>query len=240
MSPPANSASPSWSPPKCRARSNTWARAKCCFPAICRCSPAGRARPALRAHRTRRLGLHATTTPTARCANISSCSRSMAAAWPNRPAAVGAAGAILHYLRETQRAALDHLDRPTYYDRADSMVLDAVTVRNLELVEPMFAADAGARKRSDSARRARSDADRHGRPAAAAAAAAAVAGSRRDRSAAGRGGRAAAADHPARRAAQAAGRHSRSGAAAGQGHARQRPARAICWRWAGRSRRFRR
>ena len=62
----------------------------------------------------------------------------------NRPAAVGAAGAILHYLRETQRATLDHLDRPAYYDRADSMVLDAVTVRNLELVEPLFAADAGA------------------------------------------------------------------------------------------------
>jgi DNA mismatch repair protein MutS len=61
----------------------------------------------------------------------------------NRPAAVGAAGAILHYLRETQRASLDHIDRPAYYNRADSMVLDAVTVRNLELVEPLFAADAG-------------------------------------------------------------------------------------------------
>src|SRR6202022_1922774 len=61
----------------------------------------------------------------------------------NRPAAVGAAGAVLHYLRDTQRAALDHLDRPTYYDRADSMILDAVTVRNLELIEPIFAADAG-------------------------------------------------------------------------------------------------
>src|ERR1022692_4212170 len=61
----------------------------------------------------------------------------------NRPAAVGAAGAILHYLRDTQRAALDHLDRPTYYNRADFMALDAVTVRNLELVEPIFAADAG-------------------------------------------------------------------------------------------------
>ncbi len=60
-----------------------------------------------------------------------------------RSAAVGAAGAILHYLRDTQRAALDHLDRPTYYDRADSMVLDAVTVRNLELLEPVFSADAG-------------------------------------------------------------------------------------------------
>jgi DNA mismatch repair protein MutS len=60
----------------------------------------------------------------------------------NRPAAVGAAGAILHYLRETQRASLGHLDRPAFYNRADSMMLDAVTVRNLELVEPVFAADA--------------------------------------------------------------------------------------------------
>jgi DNA mismatch repair protein MutS len=60
----------------------------------------------------------------------------------NRPAAVSAAGAILHYLRDTQRAALDHLDRPTYFDRAESMILDAVTVRNLELIEPLFAADA--------------------------------------------------------------------------------------------------
>jgi DNA mismatch repair protein MutS len=59
----------------------------------------------------------------------------------NRQAAVCAAGAILHYLRDTQRAALDHLDRPTHYDRADSMLLDAVTVRNLELIEPVFADD---------------------------------------------------------------------------------------------------
>ncbi len=55
-----------------------------------------------------------------------------------RPAAVCAAGAILHYLRETQRAALDHLDLPTHFDRDAGMVLDAVTVRNLELVEPLF------------------------------------------------------------------------------------------------------
>jgi DNA mismatch repair protein MutS len=61
----------------------------------------------------------------------------------NRPAAVGAAGAILHYLNETQRSALDHLDRPSFYDRAEFMGLDAVTARNLELVEPLFSADAG-------------------------------------------------------------------------------------------------
>jgi DNA mismatch repair protein MutS len=55
-----------------------------------------------------------------------------------RALAVGAAGALLHYLRDTQRSALDHLDRPAYFDRSEAMMLDAVTVRNLELVEPMF------------------------------------------------------------------------------------------------------
>jgi DNA mismatch repair protein MutS len=60
-----------------------------------------------------------------------------------RHAAVAAAGAVLHYLRDTQRAALDHLDPPRHFDRADTMVLDAVTVRNLELVEPIFS-DGGA------------------------------------------------------------------------------------------------
>jgi DNA mismatch repair protein MutS len=60
-----------------------------------------------------------------------------------RPLATGAAGAILAYLRETQRSALGHLDRPLYADRSGAMMLDAVTVRNLELVEPLFAADAG-------------------------------------------------------------------------------------------------
>jgi DNA mismatch repair protein MutS len=59
----------------------------------------------------------------------------------NRPLATGAASAILHYLRETQRAALDHLERPAFYDRADALVLDATTVRNLELVEPLFAGE---------------------------------------------------------------------------------------------------
>jgi DNA mismatch repair protein MutS len=57
--------------------------------------------------------------------------------------AIAAAGAVLHYLRDTQRAALDHLDAPRHFDRADNMVLDAVTVRNLELVEPIFS-DGGA------------------------------------------------------------------------------------------------
>ena len=59
----------------------------------------------------------------------------------NRPLAAGAASAILHYLRDTQRAALEHLERPAYFDRADALVLDATTIRNLELVEPLFAGE---------------------------------------------------------------------------------------------------
>ena len=58
-----------------------------------------------------------------------------------KPLAVAAAGAVLHYLRDTQRSALDHLDPPTFHDRAEFMALDAVTVRNLELVEPLLAGE---------------------------------------------------------------------------------------------------
>jgi DNA mismatch repair protein MutS len=61
-----------------------------------------------------------------------------------RPAAAAAAGAILYYVRSTQRGTLDHVDRIGWYERQNCLVLDAVTVRNLELIEPLFAgADAG-------------------------------------------------------------------------------------------------
>ena len=70
------------------------------------------------------------------------------------PQAVSAAGAVVHYLRETSAmgaengtssgAALGHLDRVRFYEQADALVLDVVTVRNLELVAPLFFED-GAR-----------------------------------------------------------------------------------------------
>jgi DNA mismatch repair protein MutS len=61
-----------------------------------------------------------------------------------RPAAAAAAGAILHYVRTTQRGTLHHVDRIGFFERQDCLVLDAVTVRNLELVEPLFSGeDAG-------------------------------------------------------------------------------------------------
>jgi DNA mismatch repair protein MutS len=61
-----------------------------------------------------------------------------------KTAAASAAGAILHYVRSTQRGSLDHVDRIGWYERQNCLVLDAVTVRNLELIEPLFAgADTG-------------------------------------------------------------------------------------------------
>lgn len=79
------------------------------------------------------------------------------------PLATSAAGAIVHYLRETSSigagkessngtgpslrpsgAGLEHLDRITYYEQQEAMALDAVTVRNLELIEPSGGDDASA------------------------------------------------------------------------------------------------
>jgi DNA mismatch repair protein MutS len=77
--------------------------------------------------------------------------------------ATAAAGALVHYLRETSAigartpedsavipslrpagAGLEHLDRISYYQQQEAMILDAVTTRNLELVEPSTGDDASA------------------------------------------------------------------------------------------------
>jgi len=49
------------------------------------------------------------------------------------PAAIGAAGGLLQYVRNTQRSELPHLRSLCVEDRSDSLVLDAATRRNLEL-----------------------------------------------------------------------------------------------------------
>jgi DNA mismatch repair protein MutS len=49
------------------------------------------------------------------------------------PVAVGAAGALLQYVKDTQRAALPHLRGLRTEDHQDSVVMDAATRRNLEL-----------------------------------------------------------------------------------------------------------
>ena len=51
----------------------------------------------------------------------------------NLPGAIGAAGALLHYLQETQKGTLSHLQPLQTYQAHDFMVLDDFTRRNLEL-----------------------------------------------------------------------------------------------------------
>jgi DNA mismatch repair protein MutS len=62
------------------------------------------------------------------------------------PQALSAAGAVVHYLRENSARgddapsleALRHLDRIRFYEQHDALILDPVSVRNLELVSPIF------------------------------------------------------------------------------------------------------
>ena len=73
----------------------------------------------------------------------------------DHPQALAAAGAIVHYLRENAARgadtsvgatstqppsieALQHLDRVRYYEQHETLVLDPVSVRNLELLTPIF------------------------------------------------------------------------------------------------------
>jgi len=57
--------------------------------------------------------------------------------------AVRAAGVCLRYAQETQRAAASHITDLAYFEPADHLVLDNVTVRNLELVESLAGAASG-------------------------------------------------------------------------------------------------
>ncbi len=52
-----------------------------------------------------------------------------------------AAGGLLHYLQKTKQGALEHIDGVRYYERSTCLELDAVSVRNLELVEPLFSGE---------------------------------------------------------------------------------------------------
>ena len=66
--------------------------------------------------------------------------------------AMTAAGAIVHYLRENAARgddapsvdALQHLNHIRYYEQHDALVLDPVSVRNLELLTPIFTEESKA------------------------------------------------------------------------------------------------
>jgi DNA mismatch repair protein MutS len=53
-------------------------------------------------------------------------------------AAAIAAGAVLHYVRATQKNEALHIDSLRFQEHSTALELDQVTVRNLELVEPLF------------------------------------------------------------------------------------------------------
>ncbi len=56
-----------------------------------------------------------------------------------QPLAMAAAGAVISYLAENQRAALKQISRVTVYYPGGFMALDQATVRNLELLQPLRA-----------------------------------------------------------------------------------------------------
>lgn len=55
----------------------------------------------------------------------------------HEPAAI-AAGAVLHYVRSTQKNEALHIESLKFHEHSSALGLDQVTVRNLELVEPLF------------------------------------------------------------------------------------------------------
>ena len=52
-----------------------------------------------------------------------------------------AAGALVHYLQKTMQGGLEHIDAIRFYTRDECLSLDSVSVRNLELVEPLFSGE---------------------------------------------------------------------------------------------------
>ncbi len=58
-------------------------------------------------------------------------------------AAAIAAGVLLHYVRTTQKNEALHIDSLRFQEHSTALELDQVTVRNLELVEPLFAGQDG-------------------------------------------------------------------------------------------------
>jgi DNA mismatch repair protein MutS len=55
----------------------------------------------------------------------------------DRTAAIGAAGAALHYLTQHLRRDVKHLTRLSFYSRNDYLALDYTTLRHLEILEPL-------------------------------------------------------------------------------------------------------
>src|SRR5260221_9332785 len=55
----------------------------------------------------------------------------------DRSAAIGAAGAVLHYLTQHLRREAANLTRLSFYERTDFLTVDFATLRHLEILEPL-------------------------------------------------------------------------------------------------------
>jgi DNA mismatch repair protein MutS len=55
----------------------------------------------------------------------------------NRTAAIGVAGAVLHYLTQHLRRDCKHLTSLSFYEPSEFLVLDSTTLRHLEILEPL-------------------------------------------------------------------------------------------------------
>lgn len=72
----------------------------------------------------------------------------------SHPQATAAAGALIHYLRETSAKcepgvasrALQHINHLRYYQQHDALVLDTVSARNLELVSSLYSEESARGK----------------------------------------------------------------------------------------------
>ena len=60
------------------------------------------------------------------------------------PAAVAAAGALVHHLRETQKVDLAHVRSIAYRQRADALLVDPTTLKHLEIIEGSEGGRAGS------------------------------------------------------------------------------------------------
>jgi DNA mismatch repair protein MutS len=52
----------------------------------------------------------------------------------NQPLGIQAAGNLINYLQDTQKTALEHINKLSQYNISDYMILDESTIRNLELI----------------------------------------------------------------------------------------------------------
>src|SRR6185295_12638867 len=50
-------------------------------------------------------------------------------------AAVGASGAMIHYVKQTQKTTLEHITSLSFHETANYLIIDPSSIRNLELVE---------------------------------------------------------------------------------------------------------